>query len=228
MSNRWLGVGIGVLCILGAGLLAVGCGSSNAQSELRVLNASPNVGSIDVLVDTATVASDIGYATATSYISIKSGSRDLQINTTGTTTSLLTATLSIGESTQTTVIVANYAANLGAVVLADSTTAPVSGSAQIRVVNAAPNMGPVDIYIVPSGTDLATTTPVATAVAFETGTDYVTETAGTYHIFFTVTGSTFAYLDSGAISFGSGQNRTVVALNSPSGSYEALTLADLN
>jgi Domain of unknown function (DUF4397) len=228
MSTRRLVVGIGLLCVSAAILLAAGCGGSSGQSELRVLNASPNEGSINILLDSATIASSIGYATATDYVAVKSGSRHLQIEPVGTTTNVIDTNVSIGDSTQTTVIVANYAANIGAVTLTDSTTAPTSGDAQIRVVNAAPNLAAADVYIVPPGADLSTTTPVAQSLAFEAATSYQNEAAGTYHIFLTVPGSTFAYLDSGPISFSAGQNRTVVVLISGAGGYGVLTLADLN
>lgn len=224
-----LGVGIGMLCVCGAALLAAGCGGGGGQTELRVLNASPNEGAINVLVDSNTVASSIGYATATDYISVKSGSRHLQIEPATSTTVAIDTSLNLASSTQTTVIAANFAANISPIILTDSTTASTtSGDAQIRVVNAAPSIGTVDVYIVTPGTDLTTTTPVASSVAFQSSSGYTSEVAGTWEIFFTVPGTTFALLDTGPISFTSGQNRTVVALNGAAGGYSYISLADLN
>ena len=229
MFGRRLGVGIGVLCVAAAFLLAASCGGGGAQSEMRFLNASPDLGTVNVLLDTATVASSIGYATATDYFAVKSGSRHLQVEPVGTTTNVIDQNVNISDSSQTTVIAANFAANIGTIVLTDSTTAPTSGDAQIRVVNASPSLsGGADIYIVTPGTDLSTVQPVAGGLAFESATGYTSETAGTYEIFFTVPGSKFAYLDSGPVSFSSGQNRTIVALNGAAGGYAILTLADLN
>jgi len=228
MSIRRLGVAVGLLCVCGAVLLAVGCGGGGGQAQLRVLNASPNIGAVDVLVDGATVASGIGYETATSYISVKTGSRHLQIEPTGSTTVAIDTTLNLAGSSQTTVIALNFAASISPVVLTDSTTAPTSGDAQIRVVNASPSMGSVDVYIVAPGTDLTTTTPVAQSLAFQSATSYTSEVAGTWEIFFTVPGTTFILLDTGPISFSSGQNRTVVSLNGAAGGYSSITLADLN
>ena len=224
-----LGVTFGVVCLCGLALLAVGCGGgSSGNAELRVLNASPNEGAVNVLVDSNTVASSIGYATATDYISLKTGSRHLQIESISSTTAAIDTTLSLAGSSQTTVIAANYASNIAPIILTDSITAPTSGDAQIRVVNASPSMGSVDIYIVAPGTDLTTTTPVAQSVAFESATGYTNELAGNWEIFFTAPGTTFDVLDTGPISFSAGQNRTVVSLNGPAGGYSFITLADLD
>ena len=44
-------------------------------------------------------------------------------------------------------------------VLTDDNSAPASGDFKIRIVNASPNLGPADVYIVTPGTDLNTVSP---------------------------------------------------------------------
>jgi hypothetical protein len=52
-------------------------------------------------------------------------------------------------------------------------------------------------------------------------------TAGAYEILFTYPGQKYAYIDTGVLSLSAGQIRTVVGLNTASGSTAAV-LSDLN
>ena len=157
-----------------------------------------------------------------------SGSRHLQVEATGTTTILLDQTLSLNSGTETTYLATNVAASISSVVLSDNTTAPASGNVNVRVMNAAPALGPVDVYIVAPGTDLIASTPIIRSMAFDAATDYQLLSAGSYEVVFTVPNSTFALVDTGALNFSSGQNRTVLALDGASGGFTATLLSDLN
>ena len=98
----------------------------------------------------------------------------------------------------------------------------------IRVINAAASVSSVDIYLVPSGTDPTSVTPTASSVALEGSTPYINETAGPYVVFFTQPGfPNNIYIDSGALTFNSLQNRTIVGL-STLGGFASITLPDLN
>src|SRR5262249_9035312 len=96
-SSMRLGLGIGLLCVCGAALLSVGCGGGGGQAKLRVLNASPNEGTINVLVDSNTIASSISYASTTDYVSLNSGSRHLQVEPTNSTTAAIDTTLNLAS-----------------------------------------------------------------------------------------------------------------------------------
>lgn len=227
MWKRWFGLSSGLLT-MGALLVASGCGGGGSQAKLRVMNASPNTSGADVLIDAKTVASGIGYGSNSGYLSVDSGSRHLQIETSGTTTILLDQTMSLNSDSQTTYIATNFASSISGLVLTDNSTAPASGNATLRVVNAAPSLGSVDVYVVAPGADLVASTPVIRSLALSATTDYQTLTAGSYEVVMTVPGSTFALIDTGTLSLTSGQNRTVVALNGVSGGFTATLLADLN
>jgi len=226
MSQRWF-VPFFALLLIGVTLLSTGCGGGS-KAQLRVMQASPDESNLDVLVDGNVVSSDLSYEANTGYLSVSSGSHQLSLNTTGTSSSVLTTSLSVGSNTQTTVIAANFASSLSTIVLTDNNTTPTAGDIQLRVVNAAPGMGTVDVYIVPPGTDLSTVAPTITGLAFQSASSYQTITAGDYEVFFTLTGTRFAYIDTGSLSFSDGQIRTIVGLNNPSGGYTFVSLADFN
>lgn len=216
--------GMGAVAAL---LLAPGCGS-NGNASLRVVQASPDTGEVNVLLNSKTISSDIGYAGSTGYISVDSGSPNLQVIPINSSTPIVNETVTLASTSNSTVIVANYAANVEGLVLSDNNTDPPSGDVQLRVVNAAPGISTADVYFVPSGSSLATIAPIITSLGFESASSYETLTAGTYQIFLTVPGTKNAYFSTGQITLTSGQIRTVVALNSTTGGYTSLTLADLN
>jgi hypothetical protein len=88
-------------------------------------------------------------------------------------------------------------------------------------------MGSCDIYVVTPGTVLSGTSPAVSNLAFGNASNYLPISTGTYEIYFTQPGTTFVYIDTGAIAFAANQNRTLVSLTA-NGSFTTVTLADLN
>ena len=226
MRRRWFGLSVAILTVGGL-FVASGCGGGS-QAKLRVVNASPNETGIDVLIDGKSVATGIAYGSNSDYLTVDAGSRHIQVQATSTTNILLDQNLSFNSDTETTYLATNFAASISAMVLSDDRTAPTSGNVNLRVVNAALSMGPVDVYIVTPGADLIASTPVIRSLAFDAATDYQTLTAGNYEVVVTLPNSTFALVDTGALNLASGQNRTMLALNGVSGGFTATLLSDLN
>ena len=226
MWKRRMGAGT-IWLTMGALIVTSGCGGGS-QAKLRVMNASSNTAGVDVLIDGKSVASGVGYGSNSGYVSVDAGSRHLQIETSGTTNILLDQSLSLNGGMETTYVAANVAANISALVLSDDSTAPSSGDVMLRVVNAAPTLGSVDVYVVTPGADLNSSTPTIRSLAFGASTDYQTLTAGSYEVVMTVPSSTFPLVDTGALNLATGENRTAVALDGVAGGFSATLLADLN
>lgn len=221
---KLLAVG-GCLFFFGIVFLTLGCGGSS--TKLRVMNAVPDQTSLDVLVDSKTVTTNVNYGTASSYFSVGSGSHNLQIEPSGITTPIINSTITL-SSGNNTIIAANFTASVTTITLADNKTAPATGDIQLRVVNAAPSLGPGDVYIVAPGTNLTTVSPTIPSLALQSASTYQQIAAGSYEVFFTLPGQKFAYIDSGALTLTAGQNRTLVGLNSQTGGFTTAVLADLN
>ena len=218
MRPKWFwAVASGVSCAL---LFATGCGSSAAH--IRVLNAIPIQSSIDMLIDSKTIASSIPYGAASGYSTVSSGSRHLQIQPSGSTPFVdQTITLSSGSS-NTILTTAS-----GATTLTDDNSAPASGDVKIRVINASSNLGSSDVYIATANTGLSAS-PSFSGVGVSTATGYDAVAAGSYQVYFTETGTTNIILSTSALSFSSGQIRTVVVLNGQTGGITTSVLADVN
>ena len=212
---------------LGTILLIAGCGGGG-QTRFRMMNAVPDESSLDVLVDGTTVKSNVAYGTSTGYQTVKSGSHQVAIEPSGTSNPLLQQSITFGSGSDTTIIASNFSSNIANLVLTDDNSAPASGNFKLRIVNAAPGLGPADVYVVAPATDLNSVSPTLTNLAFGAATGYQGVTAGSYEVVLTPVGQKFSAVDTGSLSFTSGQVRTFVVLNSQSGGFSYTMLQDVN
>ena len=216
-------------CILGLGttFLMAGCGSGGS-TRFRLMNAVPDESSLNVLVDSTSVSSNLAYGTSTGYLSESSGSHQVGIEPSGSSTTLLQQSISLASGSDTTVISSNFSSSIANLVLTDNNSAPASGDFKIRIVNASPNLGPADVYIFTPGTALSTASPTVSNLSFGATTSYQSLTGGNYEIEFTSVGQKFAAIDTGTLTLSSGQVRTFVGVNNPSGGFTYTMLQDVN
>jgi Domain of unknown function (DUF4397) len=149
-------------------LFAASCGSSN-QSQIRVVHAIPDGPALDVDVNgtkitTAALAFGGVQPTPPAYTKVPSGSVTIQAFDTGTTTNPIFGTngvtASLSGSAQYTVVLDGFVASPSAPLITDINTAPTSGNIEFRIIHASPsNQTPLDVYIVPPGTDITNVTP---------------------------------------------------------------------
>jgi len=213
------------MCCLSLLVFAIGCGGSS--TKIRLVNASPDESSLDLLVDSKTVASSVTYATASAYQGVSSGSRHLQVEPTGSTTPVIDETISLNSGTYT-LLATGFINDVVPVLLTDDNSAPSSGDVKVRIVNAAPGLGSADVYFVAPGTDLSTTSPTIASLAVNSASAYQSVAAGNYEVFFTLPGQKFVYIDSGSLNLSASQIRTVMGLNSPTGGFTSAVLSDAN
>jgi hypothetical protein len=202
--------------------------SNNASSntQLRVLQASPDeTTTLNVLLDGSTIFSNLTLNTPSSYSSVNSGSRHLQVEPSNSNTPAIDETVTFDSSTNYTLITANFATSLTPIFLTDNHSAPASGDFQLRLVNAAPSAGAIDIYVVSPGTPAGSVPPTVSNLLFTSATSYQMLTAGTYDIIFTQAGFPgVPYVQMSSVAFAAGQNRTVVLAPNANGGYTAVTL----
>ncbi len=215
-----------VLC--GVLVATVGCGGGgDSKTQLRVLQASPDAGAVDVLLDGTSFASGANYGTPTSYDKASSGSHALKVTPNGSTTSLINQQITLKSDSNSTLVVANYTSSITSMLLTDDTTAPASGNVKVRFLNVAPGLGNVDIYLVAPGTGPGLVPPTLQNLAFATASDYQAFSSGSYEFYVTTAGNIFAYIDSGSISLSAGQNLTLAAMSNRAGGFTYVSLSDL-
>jgi hypothetical protein len=209
-------------------LLASGCGGGGS-TRIRMVNAVPDESNLALLVDGTSVAGSVAYGTSTGYIKVSSGSRHVQIEPSGATNVIIDQNITVPSGTDTTIVAENFSSNPpSALVLTDDNSAPSSGKFKLRIVNVAPSLGPVDVYVVTPGTDLNTVSATVSNLAFGSSTGYQSLAAGAYEIELTNLGEKFPVLDTGSQTFSSGQVRTFVGLNAQSGGFTDSILQDVN
>ena len=200
------------------------------EARVRVVHASPDAPSVDVLLDDAEVLSDVPYLAASDYLAASAGDHNLKVNAAGTATTVIDADVTLADGTDYTVIASGLVAEITPIVLVDDNSTPAAGSARVRAIHGAPSAPAVDIYVTAPGADIEAVVPVLTGVAFGDVADYLEVPAGDYQVRVTPAGTKTVAIDSGALTLESGQVRTTIAVDAPGGGapFDILLLADLN
>lgn len=199
-----------------------------ATAQLRIVHASPNAPSVDILVDEDRVLQNVPYRNASAFFfPVRAGERRIRVNAVGTNTSVIDATATLDAQASYTVLATGPVATIQPLIAPDDLAAPAAGQVKVRVIHAAPAAAGVDVYVTAPGAPL--TGPVLTNVPFRAVSGYLSVPAGTYQIRVTPTGTTTVAIDA-TVTFVAGQIRTVVATDAPGGGAPlgAIVLADLN
>ncbi len=212
---------------------AVGCSNSSSKTTVRFVNASPNVASLNAVVDGASLASGIANGGgATAYLAITTGSRHIQIEDATTSAVYIDDTPTFTAGTTTTYMATNFGppnnSVLTKLVLTDDNSGPVSGSFKLRVVNATPTLGSLDVFVLPAGTLPTAGSATFPGVSFPSASaTYASNTAGTYQIFFTIPGTASVVFQSADLTFAAGQVRTLVGIEDSTGiNFSTVVLND--
>ena len=191
------------------------CGGSGSGSSpsVRVVNAADNAPyNFDVLVNSVSAATDLGYLQATAFQSIGTGSTSVEFEPTGTTTNAMTANFSADNGFNYSTLALQGSGGLTTVVAAQTNTAVPSGQARLTFVGASPGAGSLDLFITAPTVGLPAS-PSMPAVSYAGDGSVVVPTpllftAGAYRIRATAAGgaSQSVVFDSGRISLASGDD----------------------
>ena len=202
-----------------------GGGGSNTAS-LRFVDASPDAPLSNLVIDGTTQGSNLSYGNATAYISVKTGSRHVQLIPLNASKPVYDTTVSLASSANETLVLIGPIAQLQTITLTDGGTSPPAGDGSVRIINISSKMGPADVYITTGTAGLAGVTPVTPNLAFGKDTGYQPVLAGQYQVFLTAPGTNNAYLSTGPQSITAAQNQTIVVFDQPGGGYTFSPLQD--
>ncbi len=175
-------------------------------AKVLVAHASPNAPGVDLLVDdTKQNSAALTFPGNTGYLTVSAGTRNIKINVTGTTTTVINANVNFEENKNYSVFAIDSVSKISAIVLGDDLTTPASGKAHVRFVHLSPNAPAVDIAVASSG---AVVFPNTT---FKTGTAFTPLDPGTYNLDVRVAGTSTVALVLPAITLQSGKIYTVFA-----------------
>lgn len=178
--------GLSVLFAVSALLLSAcgGGGGGSGSAQLRVLNASTDVDSIDLDVDGTTEFSAVASDTVTEYSKFDADSYTLKVRANGGSSTLVTGTYSVAKSKHYTGIVWGRSGALKLVTLPeDSDTDDIDdGYGELRVYNATTDAGSLDVYLTQDDADLADSSALASSVGSSTLGSYKDVGVGTYRL----------------------------------------------
>lgn len=136
-----------------------------ATANVLVTHASPDAPGVDLLVDDAVVnSSALTFPNNTGYLEVEAGTRNVKVNASGTSTTVIDADLDLMADNDYSVFAIDTLASISALVLEDDLTAPSAGNAHVRFVHLSPDAPAVDITV--PGLTLFSNTSFGEATAF--------------------------------------------------------------
>lgn len=227
-------IAIALLATTGAIVGCAGLGGDSSgivgadNPRIRVVTGLPDVNAVDVFVASDHVLNDAGFGTVSEYTVENNGNRTVRFLDATSQGELASHTSLFEEDRHYTVVATGTAASGRTVIkLTDGRDEAGGGRAKVRVVNAAQNLGTVDVYITPTGTanDLTGVVPTADNVAFaDEDQAYVFLDPGHYRVRVTGSDNQTVVLDT-TLSVQADQIRTLLLLQGAT-ETRAVILAD--
>ena len=184
-------------------------GSGSSQSTVRLVNATIDYASLDLIVSSTKLASGVAIGSASSYATIDSGATTFSVERGGSGTPSAQTTLTLSKDVDYTLLAYTSGQKLQVMSLTDNEDAPASGNGKIRVSNLSSDGGSMDVYMMGDGGTLSAASTLANSVGGTTG--YLEVNKGTYHIWVTTAGNkTDLRLDLPSIAISDQQVLTLV------------------
>jgi uncharacterized protein DUF4397 len=252
-STRRSGCGFNklIFATVASVLLICGCGgnsssssgSGSASASLRVLNATQDVGSVNVVVGGDTIVTGDTYPTCTNeicqtlsgYQMVKSGGVSFALEDTSNPSKNYVPsqfqTLNLTTNTQSTFVLSappseNASAPDVGYLFADDNT-PAANSVKIRIANVDPRNPTVSAFILPAGT-MPTGNPPVSNLAIGSASSYIPMPPGSYTVWFVGNFGVLGPVTSmtwGPSTYSANQNYTVYLMQQIDAS-RAVILAD--
>lgn len=190
----------------------VGCKSDDVttnpspvtQSKTMIIHASPNAPGVDALVDGTNVGTNLTFPNNTAYLNLNSGTRNIKVNVTGTTTTVINANLNFETNKNYSIFAIDSVSKISALFLTDDLTAPASGKSHVRFIHLSPNAPAVDVAV--------TGGPVLFSnYSFKQNSNFTPLDAGTYPLEVRLAGTTTVVLNLGNVTLQNGKIYTVFA-----------------
>ncbi len=125
---------------------------TKSYAKVLVTHASPNAPGVDLLVDNSKQnTAALSFPSNTGYLQVEAGTRNIKVNVSGTSTTVINADLALSNDQYYSVFAIDSVSKISALVLTDDLTAPASGKAHVRFVHLSPNAPAVDVAVTGGG-----------------------------------------------------------------------------
>ncbi|MDR3749953.1 MAG: DUF4397 domain-containing protein [Terracidiphilus sp.] len=213
------------LAIAAAASLALAFGLSACEnvatytqpSLVRVIDASYIAPAVNVTVEGTILAGNIGQGSITPYGTL-TASTNASIKVTAATggKALVTTNGTLLAGHQHSIFLTDNGAaatSYEVTILEDQQVAAAGGHSAFRFLNQAPKTGAVDVYMIPSGTTIANTIPIVTALPVGSTAGYISFTSQTVTMVIVPTGLLTPKYTSSSLALTGGEVRTVLIVD---------------
>lgn len=146
-----------------------------AKANVLVVHASPDAPGVDLLVDNIVAGTNLTFPNNTGYLPVNAGTRNVKVNVTGTSTTVIQANLNLATNKNYSVFAVNQVSAIEPLVFEDDLTAPSNGKAHVRFIHLSPNAPAVNIT-------LTNGTIVFGNIPFKGSINFTPLDAGTYNL----------------------------------------------
>jgi Domain of unknown function (DUF4397) len=211
-----------LLALLLLTALPARAGAQESQALIRLVHLAPGAPNADVYVDGARTMAAVPFKTASKYHRMPASAHTLTIRPAGSTASsapAASARVTVLPGAAYTVVLLGAPQQLQVRIAKDDFSAPPSGKAKLRIVNAAPQSPPLDIGVAGGPT-------LFRNVTFGMISDFVTIQAGRFSLEVRAAGSSTVLFTQGASRLPAGAIITVAGTITSAGKIEMLPILD--
>lgn len=181
-----------------------------ANSKVMVVHASPNAPNVDVRINNSLALTNVAYPQNSNYTELSSGSTNIKVSPTGTTTNVIDATVNLEANKNYSVFAVDSVSKIKAAVVGDDLTTPASGKAHIRFFHFSANAPAVDIALT-GGAVLFPNRSFNDQATNPAVTGFTSLNAGTYNLEVRVAGTNTVVLPLPNVTLTAGKIYTVFA-----------------
>ncbi len=187
--HQKIGQGLRVAAVLAAAAIVAACGggggdsNSSGNADVRLINATLTHANLSLVVGSTAKAGPVATDTASAYASVSSGSPTLQVNDTATGSAVTTLSPSLSKDDHYSLVAYETGGVVRTAIISEEVSAPSSGTAILRVFDAAGDAGAVDVYVTPAGSPTVSS-PTYTFASSTTvqESSFASFTPGTYSV----------------------------------------------
>jgi Domain of unknown function (DUF4397) len=210
---------IPLAALLLVGLLLIGCGGSdNNSASVRFVNATTDVGGLDLYTGDDKRASNVAPDAVSDYASIDEGSYTAKIKLSGNDSALISPSVSLTGDNHYAAVAWGRSDAVRLAVLTEEEDEPSAAIAEVRIFNGATDVGKIDAYLTDPAAALDTVSANASSISTGSVSGYAELAKGTYRLRITAAGDkTDVRLDIASITLADKDRVTIILQPTPGG-----------
>lgn len=158
-ATRWRPTAAAWLAL--AMLAGCGGGEDRSKAQIRLVNASIDHAALDLYDDQGRrLRAGVAFGGDAAYAEVDPADADLDLRRAGSPTPLTSTAPALAEGKRYSLVAYAAGGTLATALVDDNASAADSGRARLRVLNAAPDAGALDVYLTTAGAELADAEPL--------------------------------------------------------------------